>query len=454
MPFLDDVADDVAAATSMRQLWELPLVHFLEHRKNRAARSARVRVLVLNATCNGFGDVVFGYKIHQYLENWYGNKVISHVATTSLEQFLTIGARVSSLVYLRTQSGNAQCRKFKSMQAVNAKDWLETNANHAVDLTRYDVYLVAPITSDLVPDFDDVRALVPTSTRFNTYFMSEYNMSINRDIAFATGLGNGRLGLLFTNPPADVRTPVPGLHHPYSIMYIADYDRHLVPPCYQGFLQLLTTAHQMDRLDVVCSSWLHGMLSSKRAALARAVHPHYTQVLCVNKQGRKRVTSVLIERTPEGDTPTQLVFRMDVLPLKLKRMAALYKHSLPQVLLTGDQSITDFLSVRRDGGVVPFYQGLPWKQSFYTNLAVELPQRYLSSKHTSCGNVTAVTYHPDTADFLRAHDFRHLARPLMDAVITSAAAVKTDATLAAYQEAVIAARNRLHVAKEYMRILA
>jgi hypothetical protein len=141
----------------------------------------------------------------------------------------------------------------------------------------------------------------------------------------------------------------------------------------------------------------------------------------------------------------EVVFRFDVLPLPYADMAQLYANSLPHALLTGDQSITDFLYVRRHKSSVPFYQALPWKISFYTNLAKQLPQKYFRHKKTSCGNSTAVTYMPKTTNFMQRNNFETNARRLLEAVVFSVA--DRSETMQSYKDAVLHAKNSVPTAK-------
>lgn len=448
MPFLQDALPDIMSASSMRQLWELPLKRMLDSGKRPRPGKRRLRILVLTNACYGFGDVVFGMKIRGYIDSWYGDKVTVHIATTALTQFITVGEKVSNLIYLRSATGDGNCAELRQQYAVDAREFLRDGSELPVDLSKYDLFLIAPLTSDRTPDWAGVRSLIHTSTRFNTYFMSEYNMALDPDIAFPTGVGNGRLGLLFTS-----RGHAPRLasqHNPYTIMYVADYspEEHLVPPCYQGFLALVTSTYKLPNLDVITAPWMERLVTApaNKRGLTLAVSSHYTLISSVTKEGGRRVRTVLVDRTLPDKEPVELSFRFDVLPLKFHKMASLYKHSLPHVLLTGDQSLTDFVGLRPDG--VMYYQGLPWKQGLYTNLAVAMPQRYLASKRTSCGNVSAVGYRPSSVKFARTHDFRQLARPLMDAVVCLAMQTLEDQTMAAYQRAVTPARRSVLACQE------
>ena len=88
------------------------------------------------------------------------------------------------------------------------------------------------------------------------------------------------------------------------------------------------------------------------------------------------------------------------------------------MLLTGDQSFTDGLSIRKEDSVI-FYQGLPWKQNFYTSMAKDIPNKFFKSYKTSCGNANALRYKPNLSRFANKNDFRVKAKAKMDALIMS-----------------------------------
>lgn len=434
--------------TSIRDFYDLPREYYETH-SPPPQRPATARILLLTATCNGFGDVVFACKLRRLLRKLFNAQV--HIATNNVNNFLTVGERVENLVFLKTRARDPECRKFSTMKPYKA--FAERSSRRLVPqpIDDYDLYFVAPLVLDFVPpSYRDVRALIPTSNRFNTFFFSEYNTPLSPDILFPTGVGNGRLGLLFvdvgpnTSPSRPLR-----LRHPYSVVYIADTGDKQVRHCYLGFLELLSHEYRLDRLDVVAPPWLQDSVHDQRLAVDRAVDPHYTTISVIDAEHRK--TQLLTRGEGKTMAGPELVFRFDVLPLPLRRMGALYAHSLPHALLTGDQSITDFLHFRRDQASVPFYQGVPWKQSFYTTMAHELPQKFFSSTRTSCGNLAAVNYKPNLRAFMRRNNFEVNARRLLRGVVLAAADRSGD--MVAYRAAVLRARGSVAQARRNLEAL-
>lgn len=59
-----------------------------------------------------------------------------------------------------------------------------------------------------------------------------------------------------------------------------------------------------------------------------------------------------------------LRLRCEILPLPYKKYVSLFKYCLPDVLLTGNQSVTDIISCCKEYNV--YYQIMPWEYSFAT----------------------------------------------------------------------------------------
>ena len=64
------------------------------------------------------------------------------------------------------------------------------------------------------------------------------------------------------------------------------------------------------------------------------------------------------------------------------------KDSIPDILVTGDQSITDVFSCCKRKKV--WYQIAPWKHDFANGLAEKLPNQYYHTFQTSCGTLKSI----------------------------------------------------------------
>lgn len=347
-------------------------------------QAATLSILILNAPCHGFGDLIFAVKLARYLRDWYGATVT--LATTLPDGMVTLGERRSELIALQGRSGT-QCRRFRYM--VPEKP-----------LPVTDLVFVAPLQADYTPEFRDVKALCPQVQRSHTFFFSEYNDSLRKKIDFQTGVGRGRLGLLMTDvtpTPFSGRVPTP-----YAVAYIADSDS--IPRaehCLIGFIEMIARKYPRCH-HVIVPGWVN-------ETLARRILPF----LPSSYTGLQLVTKTHTHTLGQPQKP--LVLRADIFPVPHTEMMGLMRHSVRDILLTGDQSITDVLSCCPHKNV--FYQIAPWKESFGHQLAQRLPQQYLQHKTTSCGTVQALSYRSNYRTFIRQWDFRRNARPYLDALM-------------------------------------
>ena len=71
------------------------------------------------------------------------------------------------------------------------------------------------------------------------------------------------------------------------------------------------------------------------------------------------------------------VLRGDILPKQRKDFISLIKYSVEDVLLTGDQSITDGLAYSSKNKRI-WYQISPWKKDFISEVSKEIPNKYLN----------------------------------------------------------------------------
>ena len=93
------------------------------------------------------------------------------------------------------------------------------------------------------------------------------------------------------------------------------------------------------------------------------------------------------------------------------------KDSVRDILVTGDQSLTDILSCCKRKRV--WYQIAPWKQGLAENLHKYMPNKYYGSFKTSCGTIKHVNLDIDWREFMKAYDFRIQGRKRLDSILIS-----------------------------------
>ena len=389
------IVKDMLRCKTKQQMYSKPWKALM----NMQPTGSYMRIAIVNTPCMGFGDIVFAMKLYTYLVSWYPNAEI-HILTTQPQNFIKLGANPSSIVKLSASSKSSdQCRRV-------ARLYITDNGINIPRTDRYNLILVAPITADFEIDRKDIRDMFSNSTPFNTFFFSEYNDSVAKNFDFPTGVGNGRMGLLFTDSEPLER--LAELQNPYSLIYITDNDDHSVD-CYTDFIKMVTIAQMHPVFDIVVPSWVANDIQERESSFFNTITTYYKNIQIVNKTG------IINLRVGKGPT---LRFRNDILPLPYKQMQALYMYSQKQLLVTGDQSITDVLSCCNKR-LVPFYQIVPWKTNFARNLSRKLPQKFIQKMNTSCGSIQAINYSPDMSVFMETNDFRINAKPKLDGIVAS-----------------------------------
>lgn len=387
---------------------------------NTGSKCSRVcgkemKILLLNAPCNGFGDLIFALKLSNYLKQWYGASVT--IATTFEKGLLNLGADPKYVVGL-VGGTRTQCRRFARLRLNR-------------EITEQDLIFVAPIQIDFSPDIKDVKKIIPYANIWNTFSFSEYNDSIDKNFTFNTGVGKDRDGVLLTKP-SKTRGKPKGLRNPYAVVYVAASLDGLTK-CIMSFIEMVAKKYHKKhkKFDIVIPPWFVKEDMDRQIKLK--VSKYYPNILIVQKDKNPIVIS-------EGEKSDNiLTFRCDILPVPNKMMMNLMSNSVDDILLTGDQSITDALSCCYRKNI--FYQIAPWKSDLAKNLAKDMPNVNLKKVSTSCGSLKAISYKSNYAKFVKNWDFRHRARNKLDAIVLSINAIKKSPVIAELAHIVTTSKN-------------
>jgi len=388
--FYSDIIEQISDLNNIEDVKNIFWKTFL-NKKYPNKKNQRLKILLLNSPCFGFGDVVFCIKISNYLKEWYNAYVT--IATTDPNSFKKLGAK--NIISLLSKNKESQCRRFKYLY-------------FSKNISKQDLIFVAPVQSDYNPSLTDVRFLVPYSTKFNTFFFSEYNHYDDSEFDFSTGLGKNKCGLLFTKTQPSIPR-IKKLKNPYALIYIAECINDS-DYCFFKFIEMVSAKYnkKYKNFDIVVPTCLEYFFEDYKDIIVSKIKKYYLNI----KYTGKEKNIVLNENINRMET---LTFRGDILPLPYTEMTGLIENSVKDILLTGDQSITDALSCCSDKNI--FYQIAPWKEEFGKNLAKLLPNKYLSSVKTSCGTLKAIKYNSNYKNFVKEWDFKNLGKPKLDAII-------------------------------------
>jgi len=385
---------------------ELKQAYISDNKTISALQSKTLSILILNAPCNGFGDIIFAMKLAHYIKKWYN--VVPKIASTQIKSFIDLGHDEKDMIHLTTNFGNGQCRRFLYL-------------SFPLNMPVFDVILVAPVQADFKPSISDIRAKIPYANRMNTLFFSEYNDNLDKEFDFNTGLGKGYDGLFiesFVDLPK--KLSIDGLvPNRYAVSYIANQDDAC--DCLHSFVKLIVKKYSAlhDSFDIVIPDWIE--FESEKSdfytigtfAIVKTCLKYFDAVYLQTK-----TYLVLLRQNAkiEGRPRSTLTFRQDIMPLPYPKMAELYKFSVREILITGDQSISDVIGCCWQDKL-PFYQIVSWKRAFAKQLALLLPQKYIKYKKTSCGSISATKYKPQFKRFVEKNNFSAIGKPKLDALL-------------------------------------
>jgi len=448
--FRQRLVDAVKNARDRTDLYHAPRNAFLNLNSTSSDSNVgndNLKIIVVAAPCHGLGDVIFALKCARYLRYGFGgdgdnNKPYSRdvtIVTPSPELFRKVGLALNGrapikLVRLgQKNSTRASCRRLQKYERPRA-------------LPRtVDLIFVAPHQIDFDVDYADVRALFHESNPFNTVFVSEYNDSLTKGHDLATGLGGGRLGLLFDGArPAPVsQTPLPramlGAGKRYALAYASQDVGY--KGCARAFAELVmkrysgTTGSGTNAtgsgtngsgsgMQLVVPRWIAEKLSRSRAFLQSARTYGYTDVYTVFNDDANAEPTHHVTDDDDGRCHQVFVIRGDILPVTRPQMLTLMRHSVSDILVTGDQSLTDIVDCCAADKRI-WYQTAPWKSGFAKALATILKRPALANATTSCGSVklrSIDTNRHSAQKLKRDCDFRVLAKPVIDAIVASVCA--------------------------------
>jgi len=371
-----------------------------------------ISIVILCNPCNGFGDIIFAFKLKKYLNQWYPFANIK-IASTAVHNFLTIGEDPNSLIELQGISKEWQCRRFANLTMKTGND------------QKFDLIFVAPIQQDFDVSYQDINKFLPYSNQFNTYFFSEYNDASYKDIDFHTGVGKGKYGLMFTKIPSNILNDKKFLKSKglkkgkYALCYIL-YSVVNIRSCYQSFFEMVCKKYKPQNekdktFSIVIPPTLVSDIEESQSSLKK-YYKYFSSIVLVKKDGE----TVYEDLSPKNNNV--LYIRADILPIKNTEMLTLMHNSVDDMLLTGDQSITDGLSCCPKKNI--WYQIVPWKERFGRQLLIHMPQKYYKKKKTSCGTIEGIGLKSNYREFVKKYDFRKLAKPKLNKIINMTLAGK------------------------------
>lgn len=412
-----------------KELYSVPWKLFLD---KPVQPNLNLNIAVFVNPCYGFGDVIFALKIYNYIREWYN--INPTIVTTKPKIFLDNGIENVLCVKIPNKPYK-ECDNTRLMETYTVNDEGECVSKLNLDKeTHFDLILAAPwIGTDYEPDYKALKRIFPYATKFNTFLFSEYNAPDPHKYDFPTGLGKGLYGILLNdiNPAEEQKL----LQNPFLMVHMTEDFRSDISKCFSGFIKLMCKKYSksISNLDVVLPKHI-----IKRKDLLTKLEKwikengHYDRLIVIeSKDQRNQITNL----------PKTLTFRADITPLPHKQYSELFQHALPDVLITGDQSVTDIISCCRKYNI--YYQIMPWKRNFARNLSNLLDNPNLSKVSTACGlEKMSIKKQSDSEMVYKKGDFRKVGKRKLDAVLLATKEIKENPLLKSFKEIILKSRKR------------
>ena len=361
-----------------------------------------VSIGLFNVPCGGFGDIIVTKTFHDYLKKWYPSAKIS-ICTTGPQKYKDLGVGGINFYKLTRKDGStyddAECSGYDELKLTKK--------------IKFDIMIVIPIINYQF-NIKKFQKLIPYANVFNTFSVSEYNGEFP-PYTFPIGVGKGQLGLLMN----DFKIKQQNLmKQPYALVYIQPSPAWGVhsKSCFLSFIEMICKIYHKKHpnFQVVIPSWIDEEVFENdtfRRTIIRVIKEYYDSIYFIDKEGGRGFGPIYDKK----NSKSKITFRADILPQKREIFISLMKDSVRDILVTGDQSLTDILSCCKRKRV--WYQIAPWKQGLAKNLHKYLPNQYYGTFKTSCGTIRNVDLNIDWRKFLKDYDFRIHGRKRMDSIL-------------------------------------
>lgn len=403
-----------------------------------------LRVAIYVNPCNGFGDIIFALKFHNYIMEWYDIK--STIVTTKPKAFYDNG--LSDILGVKIPGkGYEECENVRKMKLYNT-DPLSGKFTTMVkkrELPKFDLIFAAPwIGTDFKPNYNDLKKIFPYSNRFNTFLLSEYNPDDPSLYDFATGIStdNSLYGIFInkssgSNITSSVSNKLP---RPYIMVHITDDNRVDVQRCLRSFVKLMMKKYHKKHhsIDFVIASHVvdneefeYNLQLMQQYAQRKGFYEDFVVV----RKG---------DQVPPDTAHRTIFFRTDITPLPYKDYSLLFNKALPDTLITGDQSVSDVVSCCKNFNI--FYQTMPWKRFLAANLGKVLNADYLRRTSSSCGlEKLRVKSKGGLGIIAKKYSFERLAKKKLDGIFSGALDLRSNAFSQQIVSAVLSSRKKRNV---------
>ena len=357
-----------------------------------------IRIGLFNTPCGGFGDIIVCKTFYDYLKEWYPGSRVS-ICTTAPQKYKDLG--IDGNIYKLTSKGSEEeCIDYDKLS-------LKKKIN-------FDIMIIIPIINKTF-EINTFKKLIPYANIFNTFTVSEYNGEYP-PYTFPIGVGEGNLGLLMNNFKYKQQTLI---KKPYALVYIQPSPNWGVhsKSCFLSYIEMICKLYHKkhSKFQVVIPQWIDEEVFENgnfRRNIIKIIKNYYDSIYFIDEGGGRGQEPIYDKK----NSKSKITFRADILPQKREIFISLMKDSIRDILVTGDQSLTDIVSCCR-GSKRVWYQIAPWKKGLAYNLSEHIPNKYYSTFKTSCGTLKSIDSKIDWKNIMKNYDFRENGRKRMNSII-------------------------------------
>ena len=390
------------------------LHHTLFESQQITNKDSNISVALINIPCGGFGDIVNCKTFSDYLKEWYPNMKV-YICTSSPDKFKSLGIQTKDLVKLEAikvykKEEGGECQPFNNLKFSKRPP-------------KFDLTVVVPMVNEKF-NYKSLKNLIPNVNNFNSFAVSEYNGEYG-PYAFPVGVGHDQLGLMLTNMKIKKHNFIKG---PYALAYTAGHDRGQgvlthTNTCIMSFIEMICKKYNKHKtFQFIIPPWFCSEDSDYEISLVNSqqlktrfnniVKKYFDKSYLVLKD--KRIIPLFENQKQKHNNI--LILRGDILPKQRPDFISLIKYSVEDVLLTGDQSITDGLAYSTLNKRI-WYQISPWKKDFAKELSKAIPNKYLDNFRTSCGTLKGLHVNLNNKNLIKNHDFRKKGKKRMNGIL-------------------------------------
>ena len=202
---------------------------------------------------------------------------------------------------------------------------------------------------------------------------------------------------------------------PYAMVYIQPSPEWGVHSkyCFLSYLEMICEKYRNKHsfFQVIIPSWINEEIMSNYNFKRRVIEicgNHYENISLKDSNDTIFLKGEISKRS-------YISFRADILPQKRETFISLMKDSVNDILVTGDQSLSDIISCCNYKKV--WYQIAPWKKGLAENLSKHLPNKNYETFKTSCGTLKNINTKVDWRNFMKNYDFRINGRKRFDSIL-------------------------------------